>query len=437
MKTVFAAVILMFASFPAAAYAQVKLGVALPLMKDAESSSQGSTGEMILKGITDALSEYNTSSPVTAVDIVVEDTKRDPETTLEILNKFGNDKKISAVLGPVYSNELSRTAGAALFHKLPVISPTATENFIAEKNEYVFQLNPTYDIRGRLMAKYAKDKLGMRKFVILSENAYGKMYADAFEEQVGEEGDSILYVKYYSKDDYDLYDEVGEIKNFLTAFDKFIDFSSLSQIEEEKLKASGLSPQMIDTLRSGRYFVSIYRLFGSDAEKNLSSSAVTYKPYDSSAARVIFGIADGIYIPVSKSLEAGKVALALFRNKISLPVLGTSDWNSTEILEQNAAYLKDITFESDFLLSKKFSENQNGYTDAELRNYYFGYGAMQMILSVVANGNKTREDISRAIESLTGYVAPYNKYTMIKRTNRNLNIVDFRNGKFSYSQYSY
>lgn len=419
--------------------AQIKIGVALPLMKDAGSETSGSTGEMMLKGISDALTEYDANVPLSKVEIVVEDTKRDPQTTLDILNKFGSDSKISAVLGPVFSSELSMTAGAASFHKMPVITPSATENFIAEKNEYVFQLNPTYDIRGRLMAKYAGDKLKMRKFIILAENTYGKMFADAFEDQANEDGDSILFVKYYSKDDWDLLEEVREIKNYLSSIDKFISFADLPKAEYDKLVSSGLNSAMIDTLITGKYFVSIYRLFGTDAESVVSARSIPTKPLDTESLKVLFGVADAIYIPVSKSDEVGRVALALFRNSLDLPVLGTSDWNNRKVLEDNSVFLPEVVYEADFLLSKEFDDKASELTDlkdADLRNYFFGYGSMRMLLSIIANGNKSRSDINRAVESLSGYVAPYNKYSMKKRTNVSLNIVKFSNGKYSYLSYT-
>ena len=72
---------------------------------------------------------------------------------------------------------------------MPVISPTATVNFLAQNNPYVFQLNPTYDIRGRVMAKFAMKEMGMKNFIILSEDTYGKNYAESFKNEV-ENGDT-------------------------------------------------------------------------------------------------------------------------------------------------------------------------------------------------------------------------------------------------------
>ena len=150
-------------------YSQVKIGVAIPLMTNSSDASEKKTGEQMLRGINDALEEYKKNKPAITVTITAEDTKKDQSATLDILNRFGSDNTVIAVLGPIFSSELINNAGAAVFHKMPVISPTATVNFLAQNNPYVFQLNPTYDIRGRVMAKFAMKEMGMNNFIILSE----------------------------------------------------------------------------------------------------------------------------------------------------------------------------------------------------------------------------------------------------------------------------
>src|SRR4030095_13375851 len=129
-------------------FGQMKIGIALPMMNSSEGISEKSMGVQMLRGINDALEEYNSKNPGQKISIKVEDTKKDPAVTLQCINKFGSDSSVIAILGPVYSSELVNNVGAAKFHKIPVITPTATQNKLASNNEFVFQLNPTYDIRG-------------------------------------------------------------------------------------------------------------------------------------------------------------------------------------------------------------------------------------------------------------------------------------------------
>lgn len=423
-------IILIFISMLIAAqsFGQIKIGVALPLMKDSPGSPDRATGEQMLKGIKDALTEYEQSKESLKVQIIIEDTGKDPEKTIDALNKFGSDPSVVSVIGPVFSAELVNSAGAADFHKMPVISPTATVNFIAEKNPFVFQLNPTYDIRGRLMAKYASDKLGMKRFIIFSEDSYGKLYADGFANQVKTSSDSILFTKYYQKDQYDLSNEAGEIRKFLEENDRFIDFGSITAADLEKLRKIGLTKEMSDTLIMKRYLVSIYRLPGGITPEVLPSAGVTVSAYNDKSFNIIFGIADAIYIPIARHDEIAKVALALFKQRINLPVLGTSDWNNEESLQGSKGVLPIVWFEADFFVTKEQKADVKNMNEQELRNYFFGLGAMQLMLSEISKGNTSRNDLNESLESLKNYEAPYNMITLINRTNHNLRIMKFQKG---------
>ena len=201
-------------------FSQVKIGVAIPLMSSSSDVSEKKTGEQMLRGINDALEEYKNSKPKTSVTIKVEDTKKDASVTLDILNRFGSDNSVIAVLGPIYSSELVNNAGAAVFHKMPVITPTATVNFLAKNNPYVFQLNPTYDIRGRVMAKFAMKELGMKNFIILSEDSYGKNFAESFKDEVEKNNGKIEDTEFYVKESFPLTVQFENIKNIIFSNEK-------------------------------------------------------------------------------------------------------------------------------------------------------------------------------------------------------------------------
>ena len=419
---------LIFALNLSSAYSQLKIGIALPLMKNSPGSPDASTGEQMLKGIRDALSEYDLENDNTKVEIIIRDTGKDPEMTIDALNSFGSDANVKAVIGPVFSAELVNSAGAAAFHKVPVISPTATVNFIAEKNPYVFQLNPTYDIRGRLMAKYAVEKLGMKRFMILSEDNYGKQYADGFSSQLSSTSDSVLFTKLYEKDQWDLSSEADEIRRYLEENDRFIDFSTINVSDLEKLRKIGLTKEMSDSLIVKKYIVSIYKFPGGITPEALSTAGVTISPYNSKSYNVMFGIVDAIYVPIARHDEIAKVALALFRQRINIPILGTSDWNNEESLIGNKDVLPKVYFEADFTLTGEQINDVKNMKDSERRNYYFGYGSMQLLLEMFSKGITNREEINEALESLNNYEAPYNRITIKNRTNHSLKIMKFQNG---------
>jgi len=423
-------ILLIFISMLIAAqsFAQIKIGVALPLMKDSPGSPDRATGEQMLKGIKDALTEYEQSNESLKVQIIIEDTGKDPEKTIDALNKFGSDPSVVSVIGPVFSAELVNSAGAADFHKMPVISPTATVNFIAEKNPFVFQLNPTYDIRGRLMAKYAADKLSMKKFIVLSEDTYGKLYADGFADEIRNRSDSVLLTKYYKKDQWDLGNEAGELRKFLEENDRFIDFGSIAAADLEKIRKIGITKEMSDSLIIKKYLVSIYKLPGGVRAEAVLSNGVTVSNYSDRSFNVIFGFADAIYIPIAGHDEISKVALALFKQRIGLPVLGTSDWNNDESLLGSKDVLPTVYIEADFYITDEQKSDVKNMNEQDIRNYFFGLGAMRLVLSEVSKGNTSRNDLNESLESLKNYEAPFNIITLINRTNHSLRIMKFQKG---------
>ncbi len=55
--------------------AQIKIGIALPLMKNSVTDDENKSGEMILKGITDAAGEFDSLHPAVKVITIIEDTE--------------------------------------------------------------------------------------------------------------------------------------------------------------------------------------------------------------------------------------------------------------------------------------------------------------------------------------------------------------------------
>ncbi|MEO8446995.1 MAG: ABC transporter substrate-binding protein [bacterium] len=422
-------IFLLVASTGIEAYSQPKIGIALPLMKNSGSAEEKKLGEAMLKGVNDALEEYRISNSGKKITIITEDTKRDPSVALQIINKFGSDSSVIAIFGPVFSSELVNNAGAAKFHKIPVITPTATANFVAEKNEYIFQLNPTYDIRGRIMAKFALKNLRMKNFVVFSEESYGKNFSESFIEEVNAGNGKIVFEKSYSQDKADLNEELDEIKQALLSRDKFLDFGNLNAAQLDKIRKLKFNFSYADSLLSEKLTVSIYKLFGERADRIMDSTGIIPITISDKSRNVIYGVADAVYIPIANSGEAGKLASQYFSSNINLPVLGTSDWNNEKALYENRMYIKGLYFDSDFFIEENTGKDMGKMSDAELKNYYFGYDGLKFILDKISEGNGSRQSLNDAIEITTDYKAIHNDITIKDRTNHHLSIMQYDKGE--------
>lgn len=430
MEKFFLLLALLYFAISAEAISQVKIGVILPLMKNL-GEQESSAGRQILNGVEDALREFDSVNSILKIKIVIKDSERNPENVLDILNEFGSDSGCIAVFGPVFSSEIINNAGAAAFHKMPVITPTATQNFLAEKNEYFFQLNPTYDIRGRLIAKFATEKLGFKNFLILSEDSYGKNFSESFADEVSKRSGRITYTKNYSSEllNDNIKNYFSEIKSIIKEKDRFIDFGNLNQEQAEKLRKLNLKFSTADSLINKKLIVSIYKLMGEKAETIFDSEGINYKTLTGETGDFLTGIADAIYIPVSRSEEIPVILTSYSESGINLPVIGTSDWNNSEILIENKTLIKDLFFESDFFIKDKSKEDLINLSDSDFKNYYFGYDGMKLILDKISGGGNTRASLNEALQNVNNFKAEHCSFTIKERTNHQMHIMKFESGE--------
>lgn len=416
-------------------YGQTRIGVILPLMQSSENADEKVTGEEILKGITDALDEYNALDSVNNVIIKTEDTRRDPARVLELINEMGSDTNIKAIIGPVFSSEISNNAGAPAFHKIPLITPTATQNFLAENNEYFFQLNPTYETRGKLMGRYATKELKLNRFLILSEETYGIKYAGAFTSEVLKARGNVLATKYFNIDDTNLDSVMNELKAAMISNDKFIDFGNLTPDQLAKFKSMNFVFSNTDSLVNAGSIASIYKIFGNNADRIVDSAGiktVTITSTDKSRSYII-GSADAIYIPVSNPEKINLILPSLRNAGLNLLVIGTSDWNNEKILENNSAFINRLYFESDFYIKDKSKDDFTNISESEMKNYYMGYDAMMLIAKKISEGNNSREKLYNALQSVNDFKAVHINYTIKNRSNHQMKIMKFENGKLEVS----
>ncbi|MBK9332772.1 MAG: hypothetical protein IPM96_10325 [Ignavibacteria bacterium] len=119
-------------------------------------------------------------------------------------------------------------------------------------------------------------------------------------------GGAITASVYYSKDDNDLTQELEELEDKIFSLDKFIDFGNIAREHFEIIKNYDIKFSYADSLKMESLVVSIYKLFGRDADRIMDS--LSFKPsasYDKSRT-VIPGYTEAIYIPISTYLEIRK-----------------------------------------------------------------------------------------------------------------------------------
>ncbi|MEO8513942.1 MAG: penicillin-binding protein activator [Ignavibacteria bacterium] len=412
----------------------VKIGVALPMFSESEDNTKKQLGNEILDGIKFALTEYSKNAPV-KVTLEVMDTRRDPVTANEVIKGFGEDESIIGVIGPVFSSELTESAVNGPQFKLPIVSPTATGDDLAENYNYVFQLNPSYEVRGKLMADYLIKRNGMKNFAIISEEAYGDNFRKHFEDEVKTMGGKILIAQTYKKDPQSITDQINAIIKYIKENDLFINAANLNLTQKQKLESSGVRWSLIDSSVTLNMDVSIYYMFGKNAKKMVDTMNI--KPYKlkPETTKFIQGVIDAIYIPISNPGEINVIVPQLFSDGLSMYIAGTGDWNNEKILEDNKVYLKNVVFESEYYPSDndpEYAELKENVKKSKFKlskNFLFGYDTGKLIFKLIGDGAKSREQLNTALKNLVNYDAIKSKISLdYHGINSELNILRYDDG---------
>ncbi len=412
----------------------VKIGIALPMFSESEDNTKKQLGSEILDGIRFALTEYS-KNPTVKVTLEVMDTKRDPAIANEVIKGFGEDESIIGVIGPVFSSELTESAENGQQFNLPIISPTATGDELAANYNYVFQLNPSYEVRGKLMADYLIKKNGMKNFAIISEETYGDNFRKPFEDEVKKMGGKVLITQTYAKDPQSITVQINAIIKYIKENDLFINAANLNLTQKQKLEQSGVRWSLIDSSVTLNMDVSIYYMFGKNAKKMVDTMNI--KPYKSKpeTTKFVQGVIDAIYIPIANPNEINVIVPQLFSDGLSMYIAGTGDWNNEKILEDNKVYLKNVVFESEYYPNNDdpeyaaLKENVKKSKFKISKNFLFGYDTGKLIFKLIGNGAKTREQLNTALKNLLNYDAIKSKISLdYHGINSELNILRYDNG---------
>ena len=185
------------------------IGVMLPL--SGVSGDASNAASEILEGIKYAVDEYNKAHDV-KVGLLIRDTQRNNKKIEEIRNEFVNIPNLRAILGPLFSDEVKEVLNDFKDSGIPIISPTATENGLTDLNRDFFQANPSFEIRGKVMADYIYYVENKTKISVLNAaEGYSPLLADAFINEFTKIGGQILTQQVYHSSQTEYNGQVSKI----------------------------------------------------------------------------------------------------------------------------------------------------------------------------------------------------------------------------------
>lgn len=388
---------------------RINIGVILPLSGYYSEEAKG-----LLDGIRYALKEYNAGA-TEKVGILVRDSEGSSVRAVEIAKEMAEDEDVLAILGEIESDKTAAIAAIADCKKIPLISPTATEDGIASLSKYVFQVNNDLEIRAKKIATYAVKELRLKTLAILAPaDTYGKEMAESFTSTVEELGGEVLLQTWYYEGTKEFDRQFGEIRKH-----------GLRRMLLDSLGISegSLSLSQMDSLWNALRIQKNMRSKGQGSEVDTAAFPVTS--------------IDGVFFPVyTDDIQYIAPQFALYN--IKAQVLGGDYWNDPEILISNQSYINGVIFTSDFFIQRNdpsFRRFRDGFRREMGRTpekmEVFGYDTMNLVLQMIKRGATSREGIRKALakmgvfNGIRGEIA----FRERPRVNSAVNILQFRDGR--------
>ncbi len=165
----------------------IDIGVVLPTNEMDLAFSQA-----LFNGVRLAVDVHNEASPDRPVRMVFRNTEGSERGAMQAVESLGR-AGVELVLGPLYSEEAVAAGEAAERERILLIAPLATEEDVSEAREYVFQANPTFAERGRVMARYAAAQRPGSFGVVAQTGTIGETMAEAFQTEMLRIGGAVAF----------------------------------------------------------------------------------------------------------------------------------------------------------------------------------------------------------------------------------------------------
>jgi ABC-type branched-subunit amino acid transport system substrate-binding protein len=172
------------------------IGVALPAFEPGHP--QFHVSRNLFFGMLLAAEEFNVRNPDKKVFLRFRDTQN--LSVSEIMADFAWNSPVQAIIGPLFSESAKEMAQQAELYQIPMIAPLANADSINLNYNYTYQINPTFEMHGRNMARFAVNELGLDTLAIITDrNSLGSGSASAFRYEAEQLG---AHIAYYISDDF-------------------------------------------------------------------------------------------------------------------------------------------------------------------------------------------------------------------------------------------
>jgi len=335
------------------------LGCLLPL-----SGPFAIYGQEVLNGIQLGIGAFGASEEEQDLKLLIEDTQGKPDVAIAKVEDLAQ-KGVMGIIGPLASRTAAAGAQKAQELGVPMITLTQREG-ITETGDVVFRnfLTPAREMD--LLVSKAVEEMGIVRFGILyPDSPYGLHMLNLFWDRAEKAGASITAVESYRPDAVDFAEEIKKMVGLY--------YPRPPSIAEKRKHARPAAPDA--GVEPGSY-----------DELNEPEPIVDF---------------DAVFIPDSSQKVALIAPQFPFHNVFNVRLLGTSLWQSPELLEQGADYLQGAIFPSGF-----FPQSAEDFVNLYKENFgtdpgilaATGYDTIRLVNRLVKEQTiRTRRDLRQAL----------------------------------------
>ena len=323
------------------------IGVLLPL-----KGSYSRFGERALKGVLLAAEVFGSGD--TSVEVHARDVGQVPADAEDEVVKLAGNPKLMGLIGPLLSSTAPRVAKRAERERVPVITLSQKEG-LPDAGPYVFRNFLTISKQAATLASYSYKILGQRNFAVLyPDNSYGREFAKFFAEEVVKLGGEVVGVKSYVEGQVDFAHELTDL----------------------------FAIEVVERMEGRRRI----REYTSGVE------------------------VDALLIPDNYNIIGQVAPYLAFYNIKEITLLGSSVWNSPELIKLAGEYVEGAIFVDGFYAASRNAETVEFVASfRELYGYEPGlleaesYDAAMIFIRSLQRGWLTRRDVRDSLTEMDEY----------------------------------
>ena len=181
------------------------------------TGGQATFGQSTHNGIMLAVDEINGGGGVNGrkFRVITEDDQSKSEEAANAVTKLISQNNVIAVLGEVASSSSLAAAPICQANKVPMITPSSTNERVTQVGEYIFRMCFIDPYQGEAMANYLSKELGMKRAAVLIDvkSDYSTGLSANFERVFIANGGQIVGKQSYAQGDSDFRSQLTTLKS--------------------------------------------------------------------------------------------------------------------------------------------------------------------------------------------------------------------------------